>query len=68
MKNWLKLKIAEEDYKLLSKNIRDSMEILVIDTDEFDYSDDELLKELKKVSNKAYKAVKKREYELRHNK
>lgn len=66
-KDYVKLKMYEEDYQNLKQPIRDKMEIIAIDVEDYDYSFDELHKELKKKSNKAFKDVKKREYELRHN-
>jgi uncharacterized membrane protein YcaP (DUF421 family) len=66
-KDYVKLKMYEEDYQNLKQPIRDKMEIIAIDVEDYDYSFDELHQELKKKSNKAFKDVKKREYELRHN-
>lgn len=66
-KDYVKLKMYEEDYQNLKQPIRDKMEIIAIDVEGYDYSFDELHQELKKKSNKAFKDVKKREYELRHN-
>ena len=67
-KDFVKIQMYEQDYQRLNPEIRESMELLYVDTDGFEYPPDELLKELKKRSNKAYKDVKKREYELRHSK
>jgi hypothetical protein len=67
-KDFVKLKMYEEDYQNLKQPIRDKMEIIAIDVEDYDYSFDELHCELKKKSNKAFKDVKKREYQLRHNK
>ena len=57
----------EHDYQRLNLEIRESMDLLYVETDGFEYPPDELRDELKKKSNKAYKDLKKREYELRHN-
>ena len=62
-KDYVKLKMYEEDYQNLKQPIRDKMEIIAIDVEDYDYSFDELHQELKKKSNKAFKDVKKREYE-----
>ena len=42
-------------------------EVKIVDDSSFDYSDDELWQELKKDSSKSYRALKKREFDLRHN-
>ena len=47
--------------------MRDKFEVISIDVDGYNYEFDQLHQELKKKSNKAYKDLKKREYELRHN-
>ena len=63
-KDFIKLRMYEEDYQNLSPEIRDKMEITAIDVRGYDFSNDALHGELKKVSNKAYKKVKDREYDL----
>ena len=67
-KDFVKIQMYEHDYQRLNPEIRESMELIAVDVSGFDYSFDELHRELKKKSNKAYKDLKKREYELRHNK
>lgn len=66
-KEFVKLRTDKEYYESLPPQVRDKIEVIAIDVDDYDYSFDELHQELKKKSNKAYKDVKKREYELRHN-
>lgn len=63
-KDFIKLRMYEEDYQRLSPDIRNQMEIIAVDVRGYDFSKDELHKELKKVSNKAFKKVKDREYDL----
>lgn len=59
------ININEEDYLLIPKEVRDRMEIKVIEPKDFDYSQDDVWRGLKKKSDKAYKELKKREYEIR---
>ena len=66
-KDFVKIQMYEHDYQRLNPEIRESMELIAVDVSGFDYSFDKLHRELKKKSNKAYKDLKKREYELRHN-
>jgi hypothetical protein len=65
-KEYLKFEMLENDYQTLSNELRSKMELLSVDVKDFDYSGDEIHQELKKASNKAYKDLKKREYELRN--
>ena len=65
--DFIKCHISEEDYKKIDKDVRSNIEILSVEPKDFDYSFDEIWQELKSKSDKAYKAVKKREYELRNN-
>ena len=55
-----------DDYKLLSEDVRSLMDISVIE-EKYDYSKDETWKELKKKSSKAYRELKKREFDIRKN-
>lgn len=66
-REFMKVRMAEEDYQSLPEQYRNFMEIQVIDVEDYDYSEDELWNELKKKSVKAYKDLKKREFDLRHN-
>ena len=67
-KEFIKLRTDKSYYDSLPPLMRDKFEIIAIDIDDYDYSFDELHTELKKKSTKAFKDVKKREYELRKNK
>ncbi len=66
-REFMNLRMMEEDYKNLPPEFRDKIEIKTIDVDDFDYSQDELWQLLKKESTKAYKKLKDREFKLRHN-
>jgi len=59
--------MEEEDYNELPPEIQEQLSISVIKTEGEDYSHDELWKSLKKESDKAYKALKNREYDIKHN-
>jgi CRISPR/Cas system-associated exonuclease Cas4 (RecB family) len=65
-REYLRFEMIEEDYKQLSNQTRSKMNLLNVDVKDFDYDNDEVYIELKKVSNKAYKKLKEREYFLRH--
>ena len=66
-KEYIKLRTDKEYYESLPPQMRDKFDVISIDVDDYNYEFDELHQELKKKSNKAYKDLKKREYELRHN-
>jgi len=65
-REFLQVRMEEHDYNSLPPEVQSRSEIQYVKVDE-DYSHDELWNELKKKSNKAYKALKDREYDLRHN-
>lgn len=67
-KEFMELRMMEDDYKNLPPEYREQIEIKSIDVDNFDYSDDVLWQKLKKESLSAYRALKKREFKLRHGK
>jgi len=66
-KEHIKLRTDKEYYESLPPQMRDKFEVISIDVDGYNYEFDQLHQELKKKSHKAYKDLKKREYELRHN-
>jgi hypothetical protein len=63
---FIKIRMEEEFYKTLPPEIKDNMSIEVVDVDGIDYSYDALWNDLKSKSTKAYKELKKREFDLRH--
>ncbi len=65
-REFMKLRMEEQDYRELPPEYREQMTIEVIDVDGFDYSEDDIWKGLKKESDKAFKKLKKREFEIRH--
>ena len=65
-KEYLRFEMEEQHYQNLSNQTRSKMNLLNVDVKDFDYDNDEVYIELKKVSNKAYKKLKEREYFLRH--
>lgn len=63
---FIRAEMTVEDYFNLTAQQRDKIDIKTIDVRDFDYSEDEQWKALKKKSLKAYKDLKKREFELRN--
>ncbi len=63
----VKAKMRKALYFQIPENVRAEIEIQDIEPEEYDYSDDEIWQELRKQSTKAYKKLKEREYNLRHN-
>jgi hypothetical protein len=63
---FINLRMASVDYFDLPNEIRESMVIRSVDEVGFDYSHDEVWQQLKQQSDKAYKALKNREFDLRH--
>lgn len=65
--DWYKCKMPQSVFDQLTTDQRHLIELSDVEPDDFDYSEDEIHRELKSASTKAFKALKKREYELRHN-
>lgn len=65
--DFLKCKMPQSVFEQLTPDQRHLIEVSDVEPESFDYSYDEIHRELKSISTKAYKALKKREYELRHN-
>jgi hypothetical protein len=63
---FINLRMASVDYFDLPNEIRESMVIRSVDEVGFDYSHDDVWQQLKQQSDKAYKALKNREFDLRH--
>jgi len=63
----VKFKIAKDLFFQIEPSIRDKAEIQEVTEDGYDYSDDDTWLELKKASTKAFKKLKEREYNIRHN-
>lgn len=64
--NIITIEILEEDYLKIPKEIRDRINIKVIEPKNFDYSISEEWNLLKKESSKAYKKLKDLEFKIRH--
>ena len=61
-----KIEVSMDDLKKIhSQGIK--YELKVVDVDDFDYSNDDTWVRLRHESLKAYKKLKAREYDLRHN-
>ena len=68
--DWFKCKMPQSVFDQLTTDQIHLIEFTDVEPDDFDYSDDEIHQELKAAAKKSYKdfkALKKREYELRHN-
>jgi len=59
--------IEEDVYVLIPRHLRKQIVIKGVDVENYDYSDDEVWKSLKKESTKSYKKLKEREFNLRNN-
>ena len=66
-KEFMKVRMLKDDYMEVPPEVRQRMEIMYVDVEGYDYTHDELWSKLDAEANKAYKAKKKREFELRHN-
>lgn len=65
MEDKVKITMLKIDFEALPKEIRAKMMVEVVEVD-FDYSKDELWNDLAKKSKEAYRALKEREFKLRH--
>jgi len=63
----VKCEIPKEIYALIPHILRESINVKDVDVDNYDYSDDEIWRILKKESRKAYIKLKEREFNLRNN-
>ena len=61
------VRMLSEDYHDLPNEYKARMELRTVDELGIDYSHDQLWNDLKKKSDKAYKELKNREFDLRHN-
>jgi len=66
MSERIKAEMYLSDYQNLSPGAQQTIDIRVIEPEEYDYSGDEQWLALKKKSTKAYKDLKKREFEIRN--
>lgn len=64
--NILTIELIEEDYLLLPPEVRERIVIKYNEPKQYDYSTDEIWRGLKEKSTKAYKELKKREFEIRN--
>lgn len=65
-KEWLYFRMEVEHYKGLSEDFRGCMDIQKVEHEHIDYSNDEMWRMLKEKSVKAYKDLKKHEYNLKN--
>jgi hypothetical protein len=64
-REFLKIRMTHEEFMEIPDELRHGLDFTV-EVEGVDYSHDELWCELKKKSTKAYKDLKKREFDLRH--
>lgn len=67
-REFLTFRMEEKHYRELDEKQREVLHIYKVDVEGVDYSNDEQWNVLKKESVKAYKKLKDREYNIRHNK
>ena len=67
MDNWVRCEMTEQVYLMIPAHIREGVDILNVEPKEFDYSKVEKWKLAKIESDKAYKKLKKIEFEIRNN-
>ena len=63
----IRLEIKKDQYEQIPKHLRDEFLIKSIDVPSPEYQKDSKWLELKKVADNAYKDLKNREFEIRHN-
>ena len=66
-REFLHFRMEEEHYNQLTTEQRHGLDLHKVEVEGVDYSSDELWCKLKSESVRAYKALKDREYDLRHN-
>lgn len=66
-KRFLNFRMEEENYSQIPDELRSKIETRFVDYENEDFSNDELWYSLKKKSDKAFKDLKNREYDLRHD-
>jgi hypothetical protein len=65
-REFLHFRMEMEHYAELEQEVRDRIEPMKVEVEQFDYSTDETWKALKDKSIRAYKDLKNHEYNLRH--
>ena len=65
---FLDCRMSEQDYKEIDPELRERIEIRLIDSKDIIYTDNDLWLAQKKKSDKEFKALKKIEFNIRHNK
>jgi len=66
-REFIKVTMSKEQFMEVPSELRQGWDY-VVEVKGVDYSHDELWNDLKQKSNKAYKELKKREFDLRHGK
>jgi tRNA nucleotidyltransferase (CCA-adding enzyme) len=67
MRELINFQMEKKDFQELHTSIQNMLVVRSVKVENVDYSDDPIWQDLKKKSDKAYKELKNREYDLRHN-
>ena len=67
MRELINFQMDKKEFQELHISIQNMLVVRSVKVENVDYSDDPIWQDLKKKSDKAYKELKNREYDLRHN-
>jgi tRNA nucleotidyltransferase (CCA-adding enzyme) len=67
MRELINFQMEKKEFQELHTSIQNMLVVRSVKVENVDYSDDPIWQDLKKKSDKAYKELKNREYDLRHN-
>jgi tRNA nucleotidyltransferase (CCA-adding enzyme) len=67
MRELINFQMDKKEFQELHTSIQNMLVVRSVKVENVDYSDDPIWQDLKKKSDKAYKELKNREYDLRHN-
>ena len=67
MRELINFQMDKKDFQELHASVQNMLVVRSVKVENVDYSDDPIWQDLKKKSDKAYKELKNREYDLRHN-
>jgi tRNA nucleotidyltransferase (CCA-adding enzyme) len=67
MRELINFQMGKKDFQELHTSIQNMLVVRSVKVENVDYSDDPIWQDLKRKSDKAYKELKNREYDLRHN-
>jgi tRNA nucleotidyltransferase (CCA-adding enzyme) len=67
MRELINFQMEKKEFQELHASVQNMLVVRSVKVENVDYSDDPIWQDLKKKSDKAYKELKNREYDLRHN-